>query len=113
MGLAAKGTVITFGSTVARVRRFSHKVDGQQVDVTGLDSLEEEFISGFPSREITIECFGTPAIEQGDIQNLTIAVPTPKTFGPVSCECVSAETSGEAKGAISSSFTFRKAPTTT
>jgi hypothetical protein len=108
--LSAQGSTITFGSQLINVRRITHRQNSNEVDVTDLDSTEDEVIGVLGSRELSVEVLGTPTLSVGDHADTTFVTSTGKTFGPIHCEIMSIETATEAKGIVSTSITLKRTP---
>lgn len=110
--LSAKGTKLfwneadVFKATNIRIGR-----SVSEIPATHLSSTQEEWITGFPSREVTLEALGTTTIIEGAIGTLRIVFSDDTEFPPTgeddSYVCTKADQSAEVNGLLKTSLTFK------
>lgn len=108
MAYKFRGTTLSFGGNVAKLRAARNNATGTQIDITSSDSTEIEFEVGFASREITFTVFGTPNIDVDDQDTASITWNTGAVRNLGNCIVVAVNEGGDVDGAITTDITLRK-----
>lgn len=110
--LSAKGTFMTFAGQTFKATNIRTARSVSEIPATHLLSTQEEFIAGFPSREVSLDALGTTAIQEGDQGLLVISYSDGTSFpegGAEQYTCMKADQSAEVNGLLKTSLTFKPA----
>ncbi len=104
----ANGSTFAFNTTTTvSIQSISFKEDGNEVDLTSLDSAFHKFVAGIPSIECGVEILGNPAYTIGQTGAISIAWFDGTSDAISTAIITSLEASGELDGEIKTSITFK------
>lgn len=104
----ANGSTFAFASTTTTaIHSISFKEDGNEVDLTTLDSAYHKFVAGIPSIECSIDVIGNVTNTIGQTGAIAIAWFDGTSDSMTTALITSLETSGELDGEIKTSITFK------
>jgi hypothetical protein len=108
------GTTLTFGAAVSKLRSLTFANDGQPIDTSSMDNTDHnQYITGFPDPEISVEVVGISSIDIGDTGTMQIAWFDGSTEGSTNTNdtyiCTNRESSGDINGELSTSLTLKPA----
>ena len=107
MAYKFRGTTVTFGSSVGRLRSVTKTVGGSEIDITNSLSAAKEFEMGFDEISVRYSVIGATAPTRGTPGQLTITWNDSVVYGPYNFICSDVETSGDVDGAIMSTVTVK------
>ena len=103
-----RGTTVSFGGTIARLRSARVSQSGSEIDITNSLSADSEFESGFATSEVSITVIGSVVLSVGSTGALTITWTDGNFITFANVVIMSLSTSGDVSGAITSDITFKK-----
>lgn len=102
-----RGTTLTFGSTVARLRGLTHTKSAPTIDITNTSSTKKEYETGFPEEEIRATVIGSVAVDVDDTGSASITYTDGGSKNIGNCVVASVETTGDVDSPITSTITLR------
>jgi len=102
----ANGSTFSFGGTVSGLRRITASDDGNVIDVTSLDDLNQIYEDGVGALEISVELLGSSSIDRGDKSTATISFADGGNFSITNALCSRKETDASTGGALTTTLTF-------
>lgn len=103
-----RGTSLTFGSAVARLRSARYTKSGETLDITNSASTEREFETGFPTSEITFTVVGGTTLDVDDENTGSITFNDGTVINLGTCVVTSVVIGGDTDSIITSDVTLRK-----
>lgn len=110
--LSARGTFMTFDGQAFKATNIRVSKSVTEIPATHLLSTQEEFVSGFPSREVSLDALGTTTIVEGAQGLLVISYSDGTSFpegGAEQYKCMKADVTAEVNGLLKTSLTFKPA----